>query len=61
MRRPEEVINPELLARLEAVASRGKVERAHYPSFEPSLAIPGVQRVFSTPDEIAAEYERQCE
>lgn len=53
-RRPEEVPTPELLARLEAVASRGKVEGSGYPIVEASLALPAVQRVFSTPEEIAA-------
>jgi hypothetical protein len=59
IRGPEEAPNPELLARLEAVASRGKAERSHYPNLEASLALPVLQRVFSTPEEIAAENGRQ--
>jgi hypothetical protein len=59
MRGPVEAPNPDLLARLAAIASRGKVERSHYPSFEvPSVPL-GVQRVFSTPEEIATEYGRE--
>ena len=59
MRGPEEAPDPDLLVRLQAIASRGKIERAHYPSFEaPSVPL-GVQRVFSTPDEIATEYSRK--
>jgi len=59
MRRPEEVATPELLARLDAVASRGKVEGSGYPTFEASVDPLGVQRVFSTPEEIAAEHDRR--
>jgi hypothetical protein len=59
MRGPIETPNPDLLARLDAIASRGKVERNHYPSFEaPSVPL-AVQRVFSTPEEIATEHGRK--
>ena len=59
MRSPEEAPNPDLLARLQAIASRGKIERAHYPIFEGSSVPPAVLRVFSTPEEIATEYRRE--
>jgi hypothetical protein len=58
MRGPDEAPNPDLLARLQAIASRGKIERAHYPIFEASSVPPAVLRVFSTPEEIATEYGR---
>jgi hypothetical protein len=59
MRGPEEASNPDLLARLQTIASRGKIERAHYPIFEASSVPPAVLRVFSTPEEIATEYGRE--
>ena len=59
MRGREEASNPDLLARLDAIASRGKVERSHYPIFEASSVPPAVLRVFSTPEEIATEYGRE--
>ena len=59
MQRAVEVPTPELLARLEAVASRGKVEGTGYPNFDAPSSVAGVQRVFSTAEEIAAEHGRQ--
>ena len=59
MRGPEEAPNPDLLARLQAIASRSKIERAHYPIFAASSVPPAVLRVFSTPEEIATEYGRE--
>ena len=59
MRGPERPPNLTYLPGWQAIASRGKIERAHYPIFEASSVPPAVLRVFSTPEEIATEYGRE--
>ena len=49
----EENATPDLLTRLGAIAERGKAEALSYHVAEASFTAQPIQRVFSTPDEIA--------
>lgn len=58
-RGPDVATDPDLLARLGAIASRGREEGSLYLTPEVPSAPLAVQRVFSTPKEIAAEHGRE--
>jgi len=55
MRAPGAAENAALAERLSAITNRGRVELSSYPVLDEPSEPQGMQRIFWTPDELAAE------